>query len=251
MTNTGNVTLTDVTVDEGEFSGTGELSEIVCPAASLALAPGQSAVCTATYVLTQADVDAGGVQNVATATGTPPHGEPPVTSPPSEVHVPLPPEPGLGIVKTADTDRAIRVGQVITYSFAVTNTGNVTLTDVQVVEGDFSGAGTLSAITCPAGIAALAPGETVVCTATYTVQAADLTGAALSNVATATGNPPGEEPPVASPPSEAVIDTPTPPAPPLPVTGGEISMGIVLLAIGLLAGGAALRAAGRRRADRH
>ena len=46
---------------------------ITCP--SGALAPGASATCTTkTYTVLQADVNAGKVENTATATGTPPSG---------------------------------------------------------------------------------------------------------------------------------------------------------------------------------
>src|SRR5690606_17258847 len=72
VTNTGNVTLTDVAVDEVEFTGTGELSPIVCGEDAASLAPGAQVTCTAEYRLTQEDIDAGTVQNSATATGTPP-----------------------------------------------------------------------------------------------------------------------------------------------------------------------------------
>ena len=71
-TNTGNVTLDDVEVDDTDFSGSGELSEIECPDEAASLAPGQSVTCTATYVVTQADLDSGELTNTATATGTPP-----------------------------------------------------------------------------------------------------------------------------------------------------------------------------------
>ena len=67
VTNTGNVTLDPVAVDDPKV-GTGVLS------GRRALAPGQSTTCTATYTLTQADVDAGHFANTATATGTPPAG---------------------------------------------------------------------------------------------------------------------------------------------------------------------------------
>ncbi|MFJ3956750.1 LPXTG cell wall anchor domain-containing protein [Arthrobacter sp. NPDC090010] len=204
VTNTGNVTLKDVKVNEGEFSGTGKLSEITCPDVAMSLAPGASVTCTATYVLTQADVDAGKVTNTATATGTPPGDLPPVTSPPSEVTVPIDPAPGMSLVKSADKTELV-AGETLTYSFVVTNTGNVTLQDVKVNEGEFSGTGKLSEITCPEGAQSLAPGAQVTCTATYVVTQADVDAGTLENSATATGTPPGDAPPVTSPPSEVKV----------------------------------------------
>ncbi|MGI0501474.1 hypothetical protein ABY44_00310, partial [Burkholderia sp. ZZQ-2] len=89
---------------------------------------------------------------------------------------PVVPAPGITMVKSAspNTADAYVVGQEITYSFVVTNTGNVTLTDVTVDEGVFTGSGSLSAITCPAGAASLAPGLQVVCTASYVLTQADV-----------------------------------------------------------------------------
>jgi len=66
VTNTGNVTLDPVAVDDPK------VGTVSCPATSLA--PGASTTCTATYTLTQADVDSGHFANTATATGTPPVG---------------------------------------------------------------------------------------------------------------------------------------------------------------------------------
>ncbi|MFF8769778.1 hypothetical protein [Kitasatospora sp. NPDC015120] len=205
VTNTGNVTLKDVKVTEGTFTGTGTLSPVTCPTAEAAsLAPGASMTCTATYTVTQADVDAGSVKNTATSTGTPPRGEPPV-SPPSETIVPAPEKPALTVVKTSSTG-ALVAGEQVTYAFAVTNTGNVTLKDVKIKEGQFTGSGTLSPVTCPSGAASLAPGATVLCTATYTVTQADVDAGSVKNSATATGTPPKGQPPV-SPPSETTITT--------------------------------------------
>lgn len=210
VTNTGNVPLSDVTVDETEFSGTGDAPVATCPA-DVVLAPGDSLTCTASYTLTQEDVDSGEVTNTATATGTPPGDEPPPESPPSTVVVPTPPAPGIEVVKTSDTEEISEVGQEVTYSFAVTNTGNVTLTDVEIDDSDFSGSGELSAIDCPAEAASLAPGASVTCTASYVVTQADLDSAELTNTATATGTPPGDTPPPDSPPS--TIEIPSTPAP--------------------------------------
>ncbi|GMA33446.1 DUF7507 domain-containing protein [Litorihabitans aurantiacus] len=76
-TNTGTLTLDDVTVTvtEESFTGTGELSALDCaPLQPATLAPGEDLTCTATYVITQADVDAGTVDNTASASGTDPFG---------------------------------------------------------------------------------------------------------------------------------------------------------------------------------
>lgn len=116
ITNTGDVTLTDVHLQDISFSGTGSPSALTCPAAllvpsrwskirsprqpSFALDPGQQETCTDTYTLTQADVNAGKVTNTATATGTPPSG-PAVTSAPSSATVAIPAHPALAIDKTA------------------------------------------------------------------------------------------------------------------------------------------------------
>jgi uncharacterized repeat protein (TIGR01451 family) len=209
VTNTGNVTLTDVVPTEGSFSGSGTLSGITCPAGAASLAPDASVTCTATYTTTQADVDAGSVSNTATATGTPPSGPAPV-APPSSTTVTIAPAPALTVVKTANPTTVTAVGQTISYSFAVTNTGNTTLTNVTVDEGAFSGTGTAPTVTCPAGAASLAPGDEVTCTATYTTTQADVDSGSVTNTATATGTPPSGTPPVSPPSTATVTVTPAP-----------------------------------------
>lgn len=191
VTNTGNVSITDFTVTEGDFTGTGDLSAIDCPAGPIGA--GASLVCTATYTLAQEDVDAGGVSNTATASVEVPRGEvPPPAS--SIFEFGVLPAPGLSITKTSDTQRISQAGQKVRYSFHVVNTGNVTVSGVNVVEGTFTGKGDKPKPVCPAGADTLAPGDHVTCSADYTVVAADLTGKALQNTATATGTTPGGEP---------------------------------------------------------
>ncbi|MFI9627123.1 DUF6923 family protein [Streptomyces sp. NPDC052042] len=214
VTNTGNVTLKDVKVKEGEFTGTGKLSDVACPAEAASLAPGKSVTCSASYEVTQADVDAGSIKNSATSTGTPPGGTEPPVSPPSEVEVPAPGKPDLKVVKTATTDKPgeLVVGEKVEYAFLVTNTGNVTLKDVKVKEGDFTGSGKLSDVVCPAGAGSLAPGKSVTCSASYEVTQADVDAGSIENSATATGTPPGEGEPPVSPPSKVKVPTPQEPA---------------------------------------
>jgi uncharacterized repeat protein (TIGR01451 family) len=202
VTNTGNVTLTDVSVDETSFTGTGTLSAVTCDDGLDSLAPGDSVTCDATYELTQADVDAGEVVNTAVATGTPPTGDD-TTSEPAEETVTIAADPALTVDKSADPTTASAAGDVIEYSFLVTNTGNVTLDPVSVSEGSFSGTGELSAVSCPPG--ALAPGDDLTCTASYTVTQADVDAGSISNTATGVGVPPSG-PPVESPPSTAIVE---------------------------------------------
>nr|BFF15840.1 hypothetical protein GCM10025699_71430 [Microbacterium flavescens] len=209
VSNTGNVTATDVVPVEGDFTGTGELSEFA-PVSVGTLAPGESATFTATYVVTQADVDAGTLSNTATSTGTTPGGDPFPPAPPSTVNVPVTQAPGLEVVKTADVTEITEAGQTVTYSFVVSNTGNVTATDVAPVEGDFTGTGELSEF-APVSVASLAPGETATFTATYVVTQADVDAGTLSNTATTTGTTPGGDPFPPAPPS--TVDVPTTSAP--------------------------------------
>ncbi|MDT8913237.1 LPXTG cell wall anchor domain-containing protein [Amycolatopsis sp. PS_44_ISF1] len=208
VTNTGNTTLTGVTVTEGEFSGSGTLSAVTCPAGGTtvpALAPGQSAVCTADYAVTQADLDAGRITNSATAAGTPPAGLPPATTPPATAVVTAAGGPALTLAKTAEPSTVDRAGAEVAYRFVVTNSGNRTLTAVTVRETAFSGSGTLSAIACPADT--LAPGQSITCTASYTVTQADADAGSVTNTAEATGTPP-QGGPVTSGPAQARVTVP-------------------------------------------
>ena len=92
-------------------------------------------VCTGSYAVTQADVDAGSVTNVATASdGT-------TTSLPDSVTVPGNQDPALMLLKqaagitvngTRHTDLAVQyfvVGAVVDYTSTTANTGNITITN--------------------------------------------------------------------------------------------------------------------------
>ncbi|MBO9523211.1 MAG: DUF11 domain-containing protein [Nocardioidaceae bacterium] len=79
--NTGNVPLTNVTISETSFNGSGTAPVVTgcSPAAGSTLAPNATMTCTATYVVTQADVDryvqnSTQLNNTAQVVGTPPTG---------------------------------------------------------------------------------------------------------------------------------------------------------------------------------
>jgi len=138
--------------------------------------------CTATYTVKQADVNAGSIVNTATATGTPPVGAPVTDTGSATVTVAS--SPSINVVKSALPTSVSAAGQVVAYSFLVTNTGNVTLTAVVVSDP----LPDLSAVSCPATV--LAPAGLMTCTATYTVKQADVDAGSIANTATATGTPP-------------------------------------------------------------
>ena len=96
--------------------------------------------CTATYTLTQADVDAGHVANTATVTGTPPTGAP--VSATDSTDTPILAGPAITLDKVAGAPSGTIAGSTIDYTFIVTNIGNVTLTAVAVTDP-------MVAVTCP------------------------------------------------------------------------------------------------------
>ena len=100
------------------------------------LAPGAALSCTGSYTVTQSDLDAGVVDNVATATGTPPTG-PNVTGTDDE-SVPSAQAAHITLVKTAAETSFDKVGDVIHYTLVATNDGNVTLTGVTIADPKLS-----------------------------------------------------------------------------------------------------------------
>ena len=140
--------------------------------------------CTATYTTTQADLNAGSITNVGSVSGTPPTG--PAVTDTDDAVVTADQTPALTLDKTTSTTTYRAVGTPISYSFLVTNNGNVTLDGVTVSDPHVG----LSPITCaPAQGYSLAPGATMTCTATYTTTQADLTPAASPTTATARHRP--------------------------------------------------------------
>jgi len=163
--NSGNVTLTGITVSDS--------LGITVSCVKTTLNPGESTTCTASYTVTQADIDAGGyLINTATADSDQ---TPPVTD---QLQIPIVPNPTLSIVKSSATTQVTAAGQVVIYNYLVTNGGNATLTGVTVSDS--------LGITVSCVKTTLAPGESTTCTATYTVTQANIdAGGNLTNTAAA------------------------------------------------------------------
>ncbi|QCW24928.1 isopeptide-forming domain-containing fimbrial protein [Lysobacter enzymogenes] len=187
VTNTGNVALTNLTVTDNKIAP----NTTTCATVE----PGQTCVLTGTYSVTQADANAGIVRNAAIVTAETPPGVPsPCTAGASDpkcnpkLDVPVIQAPGLKSVKTMDRNAdedgngQVSVGDTLTYSITVTNTGNVTLTDVVVADAKIAP----NTITC----ASVDPGRTCVLTGTYTVVQADVDAAGVVNTATVSTSTP-------------------------------------------------------------
>ncbi|MEL6570453.1 MAG: Ig-like domain-containing protein [Pseudomonadota bacterium] len=184
------------------ISGVGSLMDV-----------GDEFTVTYTILLDSLELD-GSEANTVTASGTPPVGVPLVftdddVGPGNDLDdgtagvVIVPPAalPSLDIEKLVDDDAPVS-GQTVTYTYTVTNDGNVNIEDVTVSDVH-GGAGTLGPIEIGTltntstnssddgvdnAIDLLAPGDVVTFTAEYMVETGD-EGTSVSNTATATGDP--------------------------------------------------------------
>ncbi|MFE6679744.1 hypothetical protein [Streptomyces sp. NPDC057729] len=178
VTNSGTTDITGLAVNDPK------IGPVTCPTTTLA--SGRTVTCTVTYTVTAADVTHGSIDNKAIATGTS-DGQA-VTSPPSSQSVPIERPPGLVVEKKAQTPGPYSVGQTVTFSYTVRNTGGLELTDVKVKDDH------VADITCQSTTLAPAesPGDSTTCSGTYTITASDGTAGSVTNTATATGRTDGE-----------------------------------------------------------
>ena len=220
VTNNGNVTLTAVTLEDTTTGVTiSSISDLadddeVFPATILGgdpitivnLAPGAIETATGSYALLQEDIDAREKFNAASATGTPPT---PTTGNPATAPiatdddtVPVPQNASIQLIKSgtftdADSDGVFeplagegdgfgQPGEQITYTFTVTNNGNVPLTNVTLTDT------ATGVIISGSPIASLAPGasDSTSITGTYTLLQGDIDAREKFNAASVTGTPP-------------------------------------------------------------
>lgn len=160
VTNTGNVALTDVGIDQQSFNGAGDRSgfphNVTC--APSTLAPGEKASCEGTYEPTAADVTRGSISAVVNAIGTPATGDP-IESATNTTSI-QPSEPELTLEMTADTEMFVP-GEPVTYTYQVQNSGNEQVDGVSIAEDTFTGEGgsNWGALSCSPDPTDLAPGQ--------------------------------------------------------------------------------------------
>ena len=173
------------------------------------LAPGESKDFTARYTVTEADVLAKEVVNVATATATSPDpDEPEVPVDPGTDPEPTSKGEGHLTVEKVTTSQApeggYTVGSTINYKITVKNDGDFTITDITVTDELTGDAWTLES---------LAPGKSRDYTTSYTVTEADAEAGNVVNVATAKGTSPDPGNPQVPVKNGTVTENVVPPEP--------------------------------------
>lgn len=120
--------------------------------------------------------------------------------------------PKLTLLKTASPSTYTAVGNVINYTYKLTNDGNVNLQPpYNVVDNKTS-------VTCPSTPNVLTPGASVTCTATYVITQADMNAGQVTNIAMATAKDTSNVTVISNQDSEVVTGPPPTPTPiPTPV----------------------------------
>jgi len=182
ITNTGDTTISGIAVLDSK------IGPITPPATEIA--PGDVLSFTATYEVTEADLPSP-LENTVTVSGTDSEGTPIEETATETVEVTY--TSSYSVTKVADVASA-NIGDTITYTYTITNTGDTTIGEISVIDnvlGDITPADT-----------EIAAGEVLTFTATHVVTEADLPGP-IVNTVTVTGTDP-QGTPVEEPATETV-----------------------------------------------
>ncbi|MDD1761285.1 MAG: hypothetical protein LUQ59_03550, partial [Methanothrix sp.] len=137
--------------------------------------PGEQATGTSTYIIAESDLP-GPVNNTAIVSGKEDRTDKPASTTANET-VALTYNASLALTKEPSATTAA-VGDTVTYTYTVENTGNVTIKDLNLIDDKL---GTINTAKD-----SLTPGETTTGTATYVIKESDLPGSLVNN-ATITG----------------------------------------------------------------
>src|SRR5437763_3425527 len=182
VVNDGNQTLSGVTVTDPRCSpvfGGGDVD------GDRLLDVGETWTYSCTYAVTQADIDAGSVRNIATVSADDPHGAP--ISETAEAVVAVSAAPHMTVIKTPSTPTVAAAGDNVVYTVTVVNDGNETLSAVSVADplcGPVFGGGDAN------GNDLLDVGETWMYSCTYAVTQADIDAGSVHNTVTVDADDP-------------------------------------------------------------
>ena len=212
VVNNGNQTIKDIVVKD-ELTGDSFDGKIL-GFGGITLRPGESKNFTVEYTITEADVISGSVKNVATVTGTDPSGKDVDSETEKDVDTEKA-NANYQLDKTVDEPKSeYKVGDVVNYTITVTNTGNLTLNNLEVTD-QMQGASGSAAIAEKDGvtvdgnkavIAKLAVGESIELKASYTVAREDADSTLSNKVNVTTTSKPGTDPDGEDPNTPVVPD---------------------------------------------
>lgn len=153
------------------------------------LQAGENITATAAHVVSLSDysVDAAKLVNTATFTGSVAGAENITVTATASVAL-KPYQASLVVTKEADKSVA-GLGEVITYSYTVSNYGVVEITGISLTDNPLGNISLFSD-----NVTSLAPGENITAKATYTVVFDDLRAGSVTNTATVTGTDPNGNP---------------------------------------------------------
>lgn len=150
-----------------------------CGLANSSIAPGATISCSANYTITNADMSSSSITNNASASC----GSAVTSASDKKTITRSVTQLGLDVIPNPTTYNA--AGQVINFSYIILNTGTSNIGPAQFTVTD--GLISPSAFNCGPANTTLAPNATVTCSANYTISAADMNSASISNNATAAG----------------------------------------------------------------
>lgn len=181
LENAGNVTVSDIDIADA-LADNGTLRIEWGSKTAHSLVPGETVKATATHTVTEADIDAGIVENTAKAGGKAPDGKPIESNAAKAATTIEKREPSIALVKTG-TERVsgddVKPGTEIEFRFEVENNGNATLKAI-AIDDALDGIGDIELDKTE-----LAAGEKTSGTAKYAITQTDIDAGVVKNTATA------------------------------------------------------------------
>ncbi len=192
VTNTGEVDLTNIKITDPKVTVSGEL-------VTLSVGQSNSTAFTAVYTLTKEDIKAGGVDNKATVTANSSNGDVTAESTDPTPTTPIDPNcvdcttvkvnkgvPSIklekeGVFKDENGNGFAEVGETIEYTFTVTNTGEVDLTNIKITDPKVTVSGELATLS-------VGQSNSTAFTAVYTLTEEDIKAGGVDNKATVTAS---------------------------------------------------------------
>lgn len=165
----------------GDLSGPFTVSDIAgvttnCTAsAPSTLSPGASFTCSGTYTIAQSDLDNGSVTNGPTASAT---GSSASATGQTAYAAQT---KSLTLAAGVTPNYTSNVGDVVLFTYSLTNTGNVTLTSPYSVTDN-----KISNVDCSGATSPLAPGASTSCEKTYAITTADVNAGSITAQSSAT-----------------------------------------------------------------